>query len=220
MSIRIVIADDHRILREGIARMLADRPEFEIVGEAENGHDAIAQVGRLLPDVILMDVSMPELNGVDAVARLRRLAPRTAVLAMSMHVDHSVVKRMLAAGANGYLIKGCGLDELCEALTVTAQGRMYLSPELPQDAQDALRESLDDPRRGNGRIRGALSPREREVLQLLSEGKPTKVIASKLGLSTKTVENHRKQVREKLDLHSTAELTKYAIREGLTDLGR
>ncbi len=217
MSIRIVIADDHRILREGIARMLADRTGFEIVGEAENGHEAIAQVGRLLPDVILMDVSMPELNGVDAVARLRRLAPRTAVLAMSMHVDRSVVKRMLTAGANGYMIKGCGLEELCEALTATAQGRMYLSPELPQET---IRESLDGLRRASGRIRGALSPREREVLQLLSEGKPTKVIASMLGLSTKTVENHRKQVREKLDLHSTAELTKYAIREGLTDLGR
>ena len=217
MSIRIVIADDHRILREGIARMLADQAEFDIVGEAETGHDAIAQASRLLPDVILMDVSMPELNGVDAVARLRRLAPGTAVLAMSMHVDHSVVKRMLAAGASGYLVKGCGLGELCEALNATAHGKMYLSPELPQET---IRESLDDLRRANGRSRGSLSPREREVLQLLSEGAPTKVIASKLGLSTKTVENHRKQVREKLDLHSTAELTKYAIREGLTDLNR
>ena len=214
MSIRIVIADDHRILRQGVARLLADQPDFEIVGEADHGRDAVDLATRLQPDVVLMDVTMPELNGIDACGKLRVQAPGVRVLAMSMHIDTAVVTRMLEAGASGYVVKGCSFEELCTALRATAENRPYLSPQLSGEAVSEYFEQA----RSHTRKRPTLTPREREVLQLLAEGKPTKGIASTLGLSTKTVENHRKQLRDKLGLHSIAELTKYAIREGLTDL--
>lgn len=214
MPIRIVIADDHRILREGVARLLADQPDFEIVGEAADGREAVELARRLQPDVVLMDVTMPELNGIDAAARVRVEAPAVRVLAMSMHIDTAVVTRMLQAGATGYVIKGCGFDELCAALRATVANRRHLSSQVSDGAGRACVEQAGARARG----RNTLTRREREVLQLLAEGKPTKVIAAKLGLSTKTVENHRKQLRDKLGLHSIAELTKYAIREGLTDV--
>jgi DNA-binding NarL/FixJ family response regulator len=214
MPIRIVIADDHRILRQGVARLLADQLDFEIVGEANDGREAVELAARLQPDVVLMDVTMPELNGIDAAARLRSQVPSTRVLAMSMHIDTAVITRMLEAGATGYIVKGCSFEDLCSALRATAENRPYLSPQISGEAVSEYFEQA----RGQRRKRPALTPREREVLQLLAEGKPTKGIASALGLSTKTVENHRKQLRDKLGMHSIAELTKYAIREGLTDL--
>ncbi len=214
MSIRIVIADDHRILRQGVARLLTDHPDFEIVGEANDGREAVELAVRLQPDVVLMDVTMPELNGIDAAARLRAQVPAARVLAMSMHADAAVVTRMLEAGATGYVVKGCSFEELCTALRATAENRPYLSSQISDEAVSDYFERF----RNQSRKRPVLTPREREVLQLLAEGKPTKGIASRLGLSTKTVENHRKQLRDKLGLHSIAELTKYAVREGLTDL--
>jgi len=215
MAIRIVLADDHQILREGVARLLSDDPSFELVGEADDGRRAVELAVQLQPDVVLMDVTMPGLNGIDAASRIRAESPTVRVLAMSMHIDTAVVTRMLEAGATGYVVKGSGFEELREALLAASDRRPYLSPQI---SGEAVSEYFERRRSSSQRVRPTLTPREREVLQLLAEGNSTKAIAAALGLSAKTVENHRKQLRDKLGLHSVAELTKYAIREGLTDL--
>jgi DNA-binding NarL/FixJ family response regulator len=214
VSIRIVLADDHRIIRDGLAALLAAEHDFAVVGEAEDGLAVIELVAELSPHVVVMDISMPGLNGVDATRRLRALEPPPRVVILSMHSDRRFVLGALKAGASAYLLKDGGFDELAAVIRAVVAGGIRLSPQITDTVIHdyirlaAIEDSPSDP----------LSPREREVLQLLAEGDSTKVIAGRLGVSVKTVESHRKQVMDKLDLHSVAELTKYAIRNGLTGL--
>ncbi len=215
MKLKVLIVDDHQILREGLVALLAERSEFQVVGHAADGRTAVALAGELQPDVVVMDVAMPELNGIEATRQMLARAPKVRVLALSMHADKRFVTGMLRAGAWGYVLKCSGLEELLLALRALARGHRYLSPAV---THLVIEEHLT----GGGEVTvtpaALLTPREREVLQLMAEGKATKTIAARLHVSVKTIESHRKQIMEKLKLRSVAELTKYAIREGLTTL--
>lgn len=214
MSIRILLADDHQIMREGVRTMLENQPGMEIVGEAADGRTAVQLVRKLSPDVVVMDIGMADLNGIEATRYIREESEDVKVIGLSMHSSSQLVAEMLKAGASGYLLKGCAFAELCKAIRVVAANRMYLSPGITDVVvEDYVR-----------RLSAAessitiLSPRERETLQLLAEGKSTKEIASRLHVSAKTIETYRRQIMQKLNIHSLPELTKYAIREGLTAL--
>jgi two-component system response regulator NreC len=214
---KIVLADDHKIIRDGLRAILEKHPGMEVVGEADNGHEAISVSQRTQPDVIVMDVSMPELNGIDAAKRIANEQPRTKIIALSMCADRRYVLAMLSAGASGYMLKNAAAAELVRAIETTVVGRTYLSPEIAGLVVDTLRDRTapDEPIHAS-----VLSSREREVLQLLSEGRTSKEIAAQLHVAVTTIETHRRQIMAKLGLHSIAELTKYAIREGLTSLDR
>jgi DNA-binding NarL/FixJ family response regulator len=217
MSHRIVLADDHKILREGIRALLESQPGLTVVGEADNGRTAVAMAKDLMPDVVVLDIGMPELNGVEAARRMIHENPRLRIIALSMHSDRRFVSEMLKAGASAYLLKDGAFEELVEAIEAVTAGNVYLSPGIAGVVVDDYVSQIGDPVRT---AFGVLSSREREVLQLMSEGLATKQIAASLRVSVKTVETHRRQIMEKLDLHSVAELTKYAIREGLTTVER
>lgn len=207
---RVLIADDHRIFRQGLRALLEKEPDIEVVGEAENGVRAVELARKLSPDVVIMDVTMPDLNGIEAARRIRASCSETCVIGLSIHSDKRFVAGMLDAGASGYLLKECAYEELILAIRRVVKGRTYLGT--------SLREKFQEGRSRGMRPSSVLTPREREVLQLLAEGNSTKDIASHLNVSVKTVETHRQHIMEKLGLHSIAELTKYAIREGLTSL--
>ena len=217
MSIRVLIADDHKIMLAGLRSILEKQTDFEVVGEADNGRKAVQMAQEKKPDVIVMDVSMPDLNGIEATKQIIESLPETRVIALSMHSDKRFVMGMLRAGASGYLLKDCASQELANAIDQVARGKKYLSPEITGVV-------IDDFLLGRGSSEevataaSQLSPREREVLQLIAEGWSTKQIASHLYVSIKTIETHRRQIMKKLDLHSIADLTKYAIREGLTSI--
>jgi DNA-binding NarL/FixJ family response regulator len=185
---------------------------MEVVGEAEDGRTAVSLARELRADVVIMDLTMPGLNGVDATRQLAASRPGLRVLALSMHSDKRFVQQMLRAGATGYLLKDCAYEELAQAVRTVASGRVYLSPSVAGLVVDECIE------RWGGSRADVLTPREREVVQLLAEGMPTKVVAAELGLSAKTVESHRKSIMMKLGIGSLAELTKYAVREGITSL--
>ena len=215
MSIRIILADDHKIFRQGLRSLLEKETELELLGEAENGRTAVELTTELQPDVVVMDVSMPDLNGIEATRQIVSRVPGTKVIGLSIHSDRSFVEGMLKAGAKGYLLKDCDSEELIRAIRAVAAGQTYLSPAVAgsvvQDYVDQTRAKADsNPQR--------LTSREREVLQLLAEGLTSKEIAAKLSLSVKTVENHRHQIMERLGIRSVAELTKFAIRQGITFL--
>jgi two-component system response regulator NreC len=214
MSIRILIADDHQIFREGLRTLLQNRGDIEVIGEAENGRTVVALAAELEPDVIIMDVAMPDLNGIEATRQISTARKSAKVLALSMHSDSRFVTRMLQAGAQGYLLKDCAFEELALAIDTIVGDGIYLSPGV---TGVVVRDYVQHLGAGDGGIAG-LSPREREVLQLVAEGLTTKDIAAKLHISVKTVETHRKQIMDKLEIRSVAELTKYAVREGLTSL--
>ena len=217
MSIRVLIADDHKIMLAGLRSILEKQTDFEVVGEADNGRKAVQMAQEKKPDVVVMDVSMPDLNGIEATKQIIESLPETRVIALSMHSDKRFVMGMLRAGASGYLLKDCASQELANAIDQVARGKKYLSPEITGVV-------IDDFLLGRGSSEevataaSQLSPREREVLQLIAEGWSTKQIASHLYVSIKTIETHRRQIMKKLDLHSIADLTKYAIREGLTSI--
>jgi len=208
---KVVLADDHRMMRDGL-RAVLEKAGVRVLGEAANGHEAIAEAKRLRPDVVVMDVGMPELNGIDATKRLIAELPGTKVLALSMTADRRYVSAMLEAGASGYLLKNAASEELLSALASVCRGETYLSP--------AITRTMGAPtirrRTPSGGLERPLSTREREVLQLIAEGKSSKEIGATLGIALPTVETHRRQLMEKLSLRTIAELTKYAIREGLT----
>ncbi len=204
----ILLADDHAVVRQGFRMILSAEDDLEVIGEAANGREAIAQAERLQPDLVLMDVSMPELNGIEATRRLLEVAPRSRVLALSMHRDAVYVREILRAGASGYLLKEAGDQDLLAAVRAVAHGQGYLSPAVSDAVLNDYRKHVTDPI-------DLLSTREREILQLIAEGKTNKEIAVDLNLSTYTVESHRGRIMEKLNLHSAGELVRFAFRNGL-----
>lgn len=209
-KIRIFLADDHAVVRQGFRLILAAQPDMEIVGEASNGREAVIGCGRLRPDVAVMDVSMPELNGIEATRRIGEVSPRTRVLALSMHKDAVYVREILRAGARGYLLQDALDTDLVAAVRALARGEGYLSPAVSEAVLSDYRKHVTDPV-------DLLTTREREVLQMIAEGKTNKEIAAALQLSVYTVEAHRGRIMEKLNLHSAGELVRFALRAGLID---
>lgn len=209
---RVILADDHRLVREGL-RAVLERAGVQIVGEAATGHEVLTEVGQSQPEVVIMDVGMPELNGIDATRRVIAEAPGTKVLGLSMNADRRYVIAMLEAGAVGYLLKNSASEELLVALAAVARGETYLSPAI---AGGVVAQAIQGSPTTRSNEQRRLSVREREVLQLVAEGKSSKEIGVILQIAVPTVESHRRQIMEKLNLHTIAELTKYAIREGIT----
>ena len=216
MTVKILIADDHKILREGLKSLLEKQPGFAVVAEAEDGISAIDGVKKYKPDIAILDIGMPDLNGIEVTRKIRSETAETRVIALSMHSDRRFVMGVLEAGAKGYLLKDSAFVELVTAVAAVAKGKTYLSPSIAETVVKSSLEKSDRKEQGSSVL---LSGREREVLQLVAEGKSTKEIAFKLFVSTKTVETHRKQIMDKLNIRTVAGLTKYAIREGLTSLG-
>jgi len=215
MTIRVLIADDHTIMRAGLRSLLEKEDQIEVVAEAENGRRAVQLAVEHKPDVVVMDVSMPDLNGIEATAQVLDSLPDAKVIALSMHTDKRFVMGMLRAGASGYLLKDCASQELANAIVSVKSNKKYLSPDI---AGVVIEDSLYGVQQEEKTVSSLLSAREREVLQLIAEGWSTKQIASHLYVSVKTIETHRRQIMRKLDLHNIADLTKYAIREGLTSV--
>jgi len=222
--VRLLLCDDHRLMRDGL-RAILEKAGLEVVGEAADGRQAVQLAERLGPDIVVMDVVMPELNGIDATRAIVGRCPSVKVIGLSVSADRRYVQTLLAAGAAGYLLKSSAADELLEAVQAVASGRSYVSPGVAsvlgsraseaEAARGGLTPSSVPP---SSRTQRALSAREREVLQLLAEGYSSKEIAARLQVATTTVESHRRQIMDKLRLRTIAELTKYAIREGLTSL--
>jgi DNA-binding NarL/FixJ family response regulator len=215
MSIRILLGEHCTLMRQGLRALLERQDGVEVVAEAANGREAVRAARELRPHVALISVTMPELNGIEATRQIKTHAPNTKVIALSVHSDGEMVTEMLKAGASGYVLATCDVEELLHAMRTVLAGQTYLCPEVAGLVTEAL---LD----GSGGRKGpdgpGLSPREREVLQLVAEGKNTKQIARALSRSPKTVEMHRRHLMQKLNLTSIPELTKYAIRKGLTSL--
>ncbi len=208
-----MIADDHRIVREGLQSLVEKENDLEVIGMAANGRLALVLTLRLKPDVVIMDIAMPELNGIDATRQILDEVPGVKVIALSMHSEKQFVEGMLRAGVAGYLLKESAFEELIKAIRVVCTGKKYLS----QDVTDiVLRDYLSPADEKDIEQTPDLTLREREVLQLLAEGRAMKEIAGRLNISVKTVESHRKNIMDKLNLNTVAELTKYAVRRGLT----
>lgn len=216
MNPTVVLADDHKMFRDGLRLLLRDRCGLDVVAECEDGPSTVEAVAKHLPDLVIMDISMPGLNGIDATRRiLAEVEPAPRIIALTMHSDSRFVLEMLKAGASGYLLKDSSFDELADAIAGVLRGEMRLGRQINDTVVQGYVELA---RSRDSSAFSRLSPREREVLQLLAEGKSTKEMADDLCVSIKTIETHRRQIMDKLDLHSVAELTKYAVREGLTPL--
>ncbi|MEW6584690.1 MAG: response regulator transcription factor [Nitrospirota bacterium] len=215
MKIRVLVVDDHRIFREGLVALLKTKPGIDIVGESEGGRQAIKMVHELLPDVVIMDIAMPDMNGIETTEKILKTDPGVKIIGLTMHSDIRYVTGMLRAGASGFLLKDCSSDELVEAIRAVKEGKKYLSRWV---SENLVRDYVDSLTGHKPLALSALSAREKEVLQFIAEGKTTKQIAARLGVSLKTVETHRMKIMEKLGVKSIAELVKYAIREGLTPL--
>lgn len=215
MTIKVLLADDHKIVRDGLRTLLEKHADIAVLGEAEDGREALQLAGKLSPDVVVMDIAMPELNGIEATRQILSEHPSIKIVALSMHSDKRFVSEMLKAGASAYLLKDCAFEELIAAIRTIMKGKIYLSPGI---AGVVLADYIRSDRKSEPSVFSQLSDREREVLQLMTEGKTTKEVAAQLNVSIKTVETHRTNIMTKLDIHSIAELTKYAIREGLTSL--
>jgi DNA-binding NarL/FixJ family response regulator len=216
MSIKIIIADDHAIMRKGLRLLIEKQSDMEIIGEAENGRAAVQLANELKPDIVIMDVTMPDLNGIEAARQIVGKIDNVKVIALSMHSGREFVLDMLKAGVSGYILKESLPEELARAIHLVAANKNYLDPEIAGIAMDQHVKKTSS--RPDGSVEAKLTDREREVLQLLAEGKTTKTIASQLYVSTKTIDTHRRQIMKKLNMHSLPELTKYAIRMGLTSL--
>lgn len=215
LPIRVLLVDDHRILREGIRALLVDEPDIVVVGEAGDGEEAVAKVDALRPDVVLMDVVMPRLNGVEATRRIRQRHPDVRVLVLSMYDDDEYVQQGIAAGAAGYLLKGTAADDLVLAIREVHKGASFLHPAVAAKLIDDYVRRV----RGGGEEAGEpLTAREQEVLKLIAEGNTNQEIADLLCISRKTVESHRANIMRKLDLHDVTDLVKYALRKGLIRL--
>ncbi len=207
-KLRIVVADDHTLMRSGLVSLLKAMNDVEVVGEAGDGREALRLVKELQPDIVVMDISMPELNGLDAAERVKQHAEKTKVIILSMHANEEYVAQALKAGAAGYLLKDAAINELQMAVQAVAQGQFFLSPSIS-------RQVVDSYLHGGPTGLDLLSPRQREILQLIAEGKSTREIAETLHLSVKTIESHRVQLMDRLDIHDVAGLIRYALRKGL-----
>lgn len=215
MSIKIILADDHNMVRQAISALLEQDTAIEVVGEAADGQATLELVRNTRPDVVIMDIAMSGLNGIEATRKIISEFPDTKVIALSVHSDRKFVFHMFKAGAAGYLLKDCIFEELISAILTVTKNQIYISSKISDIVvKDYIRQSL----KNDFTVFSSLTDREREVLQLFAEGKSTKQIASLLKISIKTIETHRKQIMDKLNIRSIAELTKYAIREGLTSL--
>ena len=215
MSIAVLLADDHKIMRDGPRSLIEREPDMEVVGEAEDGRTTVQLVRELSPDVVIMDITMPNMNGLEATRQILAEAPDVKVIALSMHSDRRFVVGMLRAGGSGYLPKDCAFEELVRAIRTVAANQAYLSPTIAGILVDDYVRHVPP---GESSVFSVLTPREREVLQLLAEGWATKEVAHHLHTSIKTIETHRRHIMQKLGISSVAEMTKYAIREGLTSL--
>jgi len=209
-NIRLLLADDHTLVRAGLRALLQSVPGVEVVGEVNNGRDAVRQVAELHPNLVLMDIAMSELNGLEAAGRIVREFPGVRVIMLSMHATEEYVVQALRAGASGYLLKNAGAEELAKAIEQVAHGETFLSPAVSRQVTEYIRRVGPE-----GSPLERLSPRQREILQLIAEGNTTKRIALALHISVKTVETHRSQLMEQLDIHDVAGLVRYAIRQGL-----
>jgi two-component system response regulator NreC len=214
MAAQILITDDHKLLREGLRSLLESRG-FEVAGEAEDGRNAVKLAKQLKPDAVIIDISMPGLNGIEATRQIHQDSPQVRILVLSMRADSRAILGALAAGASAYLLKEAAFEEMITALGAVLKGQIYISPAI---AHVVVQNSLEHRSGSPGYLRHAISGRQREILQLVAEGKSSKEMAASLFVSVKTIETHRKQIMNKLNLHSIAELTKYAIREGVTSL--
>ncbi|MGC2422911.1 MAG: response regulator transcription factor [Nitrospirota bacterium] len=212
-KIKILLVDDHRLVREGFRKLLETEASFEVVGETDNGRTAVKMTKEILPTVVLMDLSMPYMNGIEAIRQIRAEAPDTKILVLSMHSSRRFVTDSLGAGASGYLLKDAAARELIEAVLAVANDKVYLCTAVAGVIVEDYYKQSSGPQAAAQEL---LSSREHQVLKLIAEGKSTKEIAFVLNLSAKTVEAHRAQLMKKLGLHTVADLVKYAIREGIT----
>ena len=208
--IKILLADDHTIVRQGLKLILSSQPDFQVIGEAANGREVVELAEKLHPDIVLLDVAMPELNGIEATRRMMEANGRLRILVLSMHKESVYVREILKAGARGYLLKDVIDTELLNAVRSVAGGDGYISPAVSGALLSDYRQNVTDPA-------DLLTNREREVLQLIAEGRTNKEVATKLNLSVYTVDSHRGKIMEKLNLHSTGELVRFAIKHGLAD---
>jgi DNA-binding NarL/FixJ family response regulator len=212
-KIRILLADDHNIMRRGLRLLLERQPGFEVVGEAADGRLAVERAEAAKPDVVVLDIAMPNMSGIEAAQRISASLPQTAIVILSMHSDEGYVLRALKAGAKGYVLKDSAENDLIEAIRAVSEGKAFFSPEISKIlVEDYVREMR---KRGAEDSYELLTPREREILQMLAGGKSNKDIATVLNLSLYTVETHRRNLQDKLNLHSLAELILYAVRKGI-----
>jgi DNA-binding NarL/FixJ family response regulator len=212
-TVRIALADDHALVREGLRKIIEEQPGWEVVGEAADGRQAVSQALELKPDIVIVDLAMPQLSGVDAIQQIVRRLPSTRVLVLSMHADEVYVTRALKAGAHGYLLKDSAGTDLLRAVGALSQNKSFFSPAVSKIMLDDYVRQLAE--RGITDRYDTLSEREREVFQLIAEGRVNKEIAEILGLSPSTVETHRSRIMEKLDVHSAVEIVLYAVRKGI-----
>lgn len=215
-KIKVLLVDDHTIVRKGLRALLDAEPDIEVIGEAETGREALQRAHELLPDIVLMDISMPDMNGAEATRQIRHRLSSVKVLVLSMHADEEFVFQLLRAGASGYLIKKAATEELIFAIKTVFQGHSFLSPAISSTVIDAyVRRAGEMTAEDRYEI---LTEREREILQLVAEGRTSREISELLHITTRTVETHRANLMAKLDIHTVAELTKYAIRRGIIAL--
>lgn len=214
MPIKVLIAEDHKIVREGICSLLSKEADIKVIAEAEDGAAAVQLARELLPDVVVMDIGLPNLNGIEATRQIVADVPGVKVIALSMHSDRRYILEMLKAGAKAYLLKDCAFEELVQAVRNVNKNKVYLSHKITETIiNDQILLTKEE-----SSVFTLLSERERQVLQLIAEGKSMKEIAHSLSVSLKTAETYRQRIMEKLNMHSVAELTRYAIREGLIQL--
>ena len=211
VKVRIMVADDHKLMREALCRMLEERPGLEVVAQADDGRHAVRLAREHRPDLVLVDVAMPGLNGVEAARRILQENPAVKIIALTMYTDRQMVQRMMEVGATGYLTKDCAFDLLEQAVEVVMDGKYFLAPRVASAVNQELPNRVSS-------SRARLTARQLEVLQLYSEGHSTRQIAVELGVSIKTIETHRSHIMERLGLGTIAELTRFAIREGITSL--
>jgi DNA-binding NarL/FixJ family response regulator len=216
--IRVVLADDHTIVRKGLRALLEEETDITVVGEAEDGREAVEKVLELSPEVVVMDIGMPSLNGLEAVKAIKKRLPTTRILILSMHENEEYIAEALKSGVSGYLIKKSAPRDLIAAIRLAHQGESFLSPAISTKVINRFFQRTTGPTDPTPKAETTLTAREREVIQLIAEGRVNKEIAAELGISLKTVKNHRSNLMEKLDLHNTAEITQYAIRTGLVIL--
>lgn len=214
-KIRLILADDHILVRSGLRMLLEAQPDMEIVAEVENGLQAVNQALALQPDIVLMDVMMPEMNGIEATRKIKELLPQTAVVALTMYEDEQYFYEMLRAGASGYVPKRAAPDVLVSAIHAVSEGEIYLYPSV---TAHLVNDYLEREAGNQASVLADLTPRELEVMSLIADGLSNPEIGEKLGISVKTVDRHRENIMRKLGVHSRIDLVKYAIKEGLIDL--